>query len=412
MKNIYKYIFTIIGTFVGAGFASGKEIYIFFYKYGIYGIIGIIFSCIIIAVILYKTMQITYNYGIKNYDEFLDIIFKNKIMKKIIKKIINLFFIACFCIMISGFCGFLKQKFNINLFISYSFIIIVCVTVILNKAGAVLEINRFLIPAIILLLAIIFFTFYETNNLKIKINEEKNNSNYYIISSILYSNYNLISLVPIAIVVGNSINKNNNDSELKIKINSKKIQNKIINNRKLNNKKIENKITNNKKINNEKKKSKMINNKRLNNLKIKNIISNDKIKNKKTYKYFYRKIAIRSTIYIFIIACMMLVFLNSGNENIYLSDMPMINIVKDIGNIYYYLYCFLIIGCIITTAISVGYGYLEKYENNKKNYLKNMLILIILSYIFCNISFSKLIETLYPLFGVVGCIQTIYIIKK
>ena len=34
MKNIIKIVFVIIGTLVGAGFASGKEIYSFFFIYG------------------------------------------------------------------------------------------------------------------------------------------------------------------------------------------------------------------------------------------------------------------------------------------------------------------------------------------------------------------------------------------
>lgn len=34
IKNIYKITFVIIGTIIGAGFASGQEIYTFFNRYG------------------------------------------------------------------------------------------------------------------------------------------------------------------------------------------------------------------------------------------------------------------------------------------------------------------------------------------------------------------------------------------
>ena len=40
--NIVKAVSVIIGTIIGAGFASGKEIYIFFGQYGKFGIIGAI----------------------------------------------------------------------------------------------------------------------------------------------------------------------------------------------------------------------------------------------------------------------------------------------------------------------------------------------------------------------------------
>lgn len=42
MKNILKIVFVIIGTLIGAGFASGQEMYIFFFSYGLEGIAGLI----------------------------------------------------------------------------------------------------------------------------------------------------------------------------------------------------------------------------------------------------------------------------------------------------------------------------------------------------------------------------------
>lgn len=44
IKNIFKICFVIIGTIIGAGFASGKEIYTFFSIYGINGLWGILLS--------------------------------------------------------------------------------------------------------------------------------------------------------------------------------------------------------------------------------------------------------------------------------------------------------------------------------------------------------------------------------
>ena len=37
----------IIGALIGAGFASGQEIYLFFYRYGLSGILGIILCSIL-----------------------------------------------------------------------------------------------------------------------------------------------------------------------------------------------------------------------------------------------------------------------------------------------------------------------------------------------------------------------------
>ena len=54
--SILKVVFVIIGTLIGAGFASGQEIYTFFFSYGINGIFGIIVSGIIIGFTIYNKL--------------------------------------------------------------------------------------------------------------------------------------------------------------------------------------------------------------------------------------------------------------------------------------------------------------------------------------------------------------------
>ena len=56
---ILKVVFVIIGTLIGAGFASGQEIYIFFFSYGVKGLMGIVVSSVLIGVTIYKTFKIT-----------------------------------------------------------------------------------------------------------------------------------------------------------------------------------------------------------------------------------------------------------------------------------------------------------------------------------------------------------------
>ena len=72
MKNCIKIALVIIGALIGAGFASGQEIYLFFFSYGKRGILGIGVSAILLGIIIYKTMII---------------IKKNKNINDIIKKV-------------------------------------------------------------------------------------------------------------------------------------------------------------------------------------------------------------------------------------------------------------------------------------------------------------------------------------
>ena len=79
--SILKVVFVIIGTLIGAGFASGQEIYTFFFSHGINGMIGIIVSGSIIGFTIYKTFKILEKNNIKNYKEFLNVFIKNDKIK-------------------------------------------------------------------------------------------------------------------------------------------------------------------------------------------------------------------------------------------------------------------------------------------------------------------------------------------
>ena len=65
-KNILKVLFVVLGTIIGAGFASGKEIYNFFAVYGYMGILGINIAGILTGIIIYSTLNICEKRKIKN----------------------------------------------------------------------------------------------------------------------------------------------------------------------------------------------------------------------------------------------------------------------------------------------------------------------------------------------------------
>ena len=91
--NIIKVIAVIIGTIIGAGFASGKEIYIFFAKYEKGGFLGAIISATLTAIIIYKTIAIVKKYNIENNNEFVEKIAHNQKIALILKNIINIFLV-------------------------------------------------------------------------------------------------------------------------------------------------------------------------------------------------------------------------------------------------------------------------------------------------------------------------------
>ena len=218
-KNIYSITFVIIGTIIGAGFASGQEIYTFFNKYGLNGIIGIFISVFLIAYITYKTFKILLNNNINNYEEFVDYVLpkklrENKLLSCTVSNIINIFLLISFGVMIAGFATYFKQELNVSKWIGATIIAVLTFITLLNSIDGVIKINVYLIPVIVIL--IIFLGINKIEYQKIISIGNNKSIIYSILSSILYASYNSITLIPILISLKNRINKQNETKKITI----------------------------------------------------------------------------------------------------------------------------------------------------------------------------------------------------
>lgn len=191
-------IFVIIGTVIGAGFASGKEIFTFFNVYGILGFLGLIISELIMGVVIYKTFCIIIKHNISSYSEFIEkILTKSKFINSVICNIINIFLLISFIIMVAGFAAYFAQELHISYIFGATFIAILCFLTFLNNIDGIVKINTYFIPFLIFIILLLgwknldcftYFTYHTSS------------SHYnWIISSILYASYNLVILIPILI---------------------------------------------------------------------------------------------------------------------------------------------------------------------------------------------------------------------
>ena len=62
MIEVISITLVILGALIGAGFASGQEIFSFFYIYGKNGIYGILIMSILIGIFIYKSLKIIYHW--------------------------------------------------------------------------------------------------------------------------------------------------------------------------------------------------------------------------------------------------------------------------------------------------------------------------------------------------------------
>lgn len=184
---------------IGAGFATGQEIYTFFGKYGLYGILGIIISSFIISYILYIVLTTINKYGINNYENYMDIIFKgNKFSTYLNQNIISIFLLLSFYVMQLGFASLLYQQYNVPKFIGIGIISFLSYIVFKGSVKSLVKVNMLLTP--ILITTIIYISisgiikFIPTDSLFVsKLNWE------FLIDSLIYGSYNFIMLLPLVI---------------------------------------------------------------------------------------------------------------------------------------------------------------------------------------------------------------------
>ncbi|MBO5479507.1 MAG: hypothetical protein J6A04_07535 [Clostridia bacterium] len=93
-------------------------------------------------------------------------------------------------------------------------------------------------------------------------------------------------------------------------------------------------------------------------------------------------------------------------------ELPTVYVAGMMEKKYKVIYGIIILVSIYTSAISAGYGFLEKYHNNPKQYKRIVIIMSTIAFLISNLGFTTLVNLLYPIFGILGLVQIIIILKK
>lgn len=92
-------------------------------------------------------------------------------------------------------------------------------------------------------------------------------------------------------------------------------------------------------------------------------------------------------------------------------EIPMLEIVLYYGSFIQYIYLFVLMAAIFTTAVASGYGFMKRVSVEfNLSYKKILPIFILASIIIAQIGFSKMVGRIYPLFGYVGIFEVFLII--
>lgn len=325
MKDTIKAVLVIIGTLIGAGFASGQEIYSFFNIYKENGLIGIVISSLITGMVIYKVLKLTNN-NINSYNELLERKKNKKILKYIMNIIINIFLLMSFYIMVAGFTAYFKQEFNIPNIITAIIIVILCHITFMKNIEGIAKISSIIIPILITIVLLIGIkaNIFETvktldfGNIQISSN--------WLIKSIEYASYNSILLLPI--LIGLKKYAKNNEKNIS---------------------------------------------------------------------------ALSTVIFLILSVTIYLILYNFGDmRNI---EIPMVYIASSYGVAFKYIYGIVIIFAIYSTMISAGYGFLTNCTKTTRTYRLLALLMCISAIFISNFSFANLVNSTYPVFGLLGLLQ-------
>ena len=170
MKEILTCLAVIIGTIIGAGFASGREILNFFNIYGENGALGIILSSALFGLVIALVINIV---NIKNITKYEEMVNSNKIVAFILK----IFSVVCFCIMVSGVGAFAEEQLNISFWIGTAFAVAISYSMFLHRFKGLEVFSCILVPLIIIGIMIIGISDYSDVN--VSINGSENNPMVY-----------------------------------------------------------------------------------------------------------------------------------------------------------------------------------------------------------------------------------------
>ncbi|PRR83264.1 transporter [Clostridium vincentii] len=208
--KIFQVAVVFIGTIVGAGLASGKEITQFFTLFGIKSFIGIILCGAFYIVMGSVISKISVKYSLNSYSDVMNIISPN-IFGKLTGVITTLYLISSASIILAGSGALINQFFGIPKIIGSLIMLALALFFLLRGTNGLIEVNSFIVPALLITITTItlfYFLFCSDMVTFDSIASFPAKKGNIWISTILYAGYNVLSssgvLVPLSSKMNNS----------------------------------------------------------------------------------------------------------------------------------------------------------------------------------------------------------------
>lgn len=199
MKKILQLSFLILGIVIGAGYASGREIWIFF---GPNGGRAILLFSILFALCCYSILNISYQKQTNHYQQILDTLLNHK-AGRIYDVLMFIYLILTTIIMIAG-SGAALEVYQMPKWIGIVLIAIMMIWAFSFTIDQVIEINTILLPILIFALLTILIVFIDQEPMAAQITTTK--TNYF--KAMSFTSVNILPIISVIGAVGHKIKNN------------------------------------------------------------------------------------------------------------------------------------------------------------------------------------------------------------
>ena len=160
-SKIFQIAVVFIGTIVGAGLASGKEITQFFTSFGLTSFFGILFCGAFYILMGSIIAKISIKYSLNSYSDVLKIISPN-LLGKLTGVITTFYLISSASIILAGSGALINQFFGIPKIVGSLIMLCLASVFLLRGTDGLIEVNSFIVPSLlgtITLIIVLYFLF-------------------------------------------------------------------------------------------------------------------------------------------------------------------------------------------------------------------------------------------------------------
>ncbi|UGB32352.1 YkvI family membrane protein [Metabacillus sp. B2-18] len=192
-----------VGTVVGAGFATGREIVEFFTKYGVFGLAGILLVGFIFVYIGTKMLILSKRINAASYQDLMIFLFGKKI-----GRFINIFMLIILLgltsIMLSGAGAIFKEQLGLSVRLGVIITILLTIAVMFFGIKGLFSVNIIVVPMLILFSTILAVQSFSIEALSVM--PDKSSATFkWILSAVSYAAFNLTMAAAVLVPLANEI---------------------------------------------------------------------------------------------------------------------------------------------------------------------------------------------------------------